>query len=384
MYRANFEGLEVSDKGETMQGLREVIERRVNAFGVSEPVVQVERSGEEWRLIVELAGVKDINEAIRLIGKTPQLEFREVDPAATSTAVFLPAELTGKYLKRAEVRFDPNTNQPYIAVTFNSEGAKLFEEITEKNIDRPLGIFLDGLLTQAPIVQEKISGGEAVITGQFTPTEARARVRDLNAGALPVPIKPIAQQTVGPSLGQESLAKSIQAGIYGFLAVALFMIFWYRLPGILAVIALLFYTVIVLAIFKLTPVTLTVAGVAGFVLSMGMAVDANVLIFERLKEEIRAGKTLAEAIREGFGRAWTSIRDSNVSSLITSAILYWMGTSVVQGFALTLSIGILVSMFSAVWITRTLLLAVMTKKLQPLKVLFMSGISWRTHNTLTH
>lgn len=375
VYQANFESVDVPDKAEAMKGLRDIIERRVNAFGVSEPVVQVEKSGADWRLIVELAGVKDINEAIRQIGKTPQLEFRELDPNSTSTAVFLPAELTGKYLKRAEVRFDPNTNQPYISVTFNQEGAQKFAELTTRNIGKPIGIFLDGELTQAPIVQEKITGGEAVISGQFSPEEVKARVRDLNSGALPVPINLISQQTVGASLGEESLARSMFAGIIGFLAVAVFMVVWYRLPGFVAVTALLFYATVVLSIFKLIPVTLTVAGIAGFILSIGMAVDANVLIFERLKEELAGGKGLEEAFKEGFGRAWTSIRDSNASSLITSAILYWMGTSVVQGFALTLSIGILVSMFSAISVTRTLLIAVMTKQLSGWKFLFLSGTS---------
>lgn len=361
VYQADFSKLNVDDKAEAMQGLRDVIERRVNAFGVSEPLIQVNHVGDNWRLIVELAGIKDIKEAIRIIGQTPQLEFRETVPTSTSTLTFLPAELTGKYLKHAEVDFDKNTNAPYIAVEFNDEGAKLFEDITARNVGKPIGIFLDGELTQAPVVQEKITGGKAVITGKFTLDEAKARVRDLNSGALPVPINLISQQSVEASLGFSSLYASLRAGLIGFLIVALFMVFWYRLPGVLAVFALLVYGSITLALFKLIPVTLTVAGIAGFILSIGMAVDANILIFERMKEELRRGKNLEEAIREGFVRAWTSIRDSNISSLITSAILYWLGTSVVRGFALTLALGILVSMFTALTVTRTFLYATLRR-----------------------
>lgn len=374
VYQANFEGVTVSDKSEAMEGLRDVIERRVNAFGVSEPVVQVNRKGDDWRLIVELAGVRDIQEAIRLIGKTPQLEFREVDPTSTTTTEFLPAALTGTYLQHAEVRFDQQTNQPYISVTFNSEGAKLFEELTARNVGKPLGIFLDGELTQAPTVQEKISGGEAVITGQFTLDEAKSHVRDLNSGALPVPINLISQQSVEASLGRTSLDASLKAAAVGFLLVAVFMIFFYRLPGALAVIALLIYAAINLALYKLIPVTLTVAGISGFILSLGMAVDANILIFERLKEELRRGKPLPEAVSEGFKRAWTSIRDSNVSSLITASILYYFGTSVVRGFAVTLAIGILVSMFSALTVTRIFLLATLRKRTQS-AFWYLSGLS---------
>lgn len=382
VYQADFSGVTVEDKSEAMQGLREVIERRVNAFGVAEPVIQVDRAsrllgeprpgaGGDWRLIVELAGIKDINEAIRLIGKTPELQFRET--TGTSTLEFLPAELTGKYLKRAEVQFDPNTNVPYIAVEFNDEGSKLFEQITERNVGKPVGVFLDGMLTQAPVVQEKITGGRAVITGQFTIEEARSHVRDLNSGALPVPIALISQQSVEASLGNDSLRASLRAGIIGFLIVVAFMIFWYRVPGILAVLALLVYAVLTLAIFKLIPVTLTVAGIAGFILSIGMAVDANILIFERMKEELRKGKQLPDAIQEGFLRAWTSIRDSNISSLITAGILYWLGTSVVKGFAATLAIGVLVSMFTALTVTRTLLLA--TLRGNAAKWLYLSGFA---------
>lgn len=390
LYRADFANFQDASRSEAMEGLRNVVERRVNLFGVTEPVVQVQSSGDEYRLIVELAGVKDIREAIRLIGETPFLEFKETRiPEETKNILaaqdkgesvsedpyFIPSELNGRYLKRAELQFDATTNAPLISVEFNNEGADLFEKITERNIDRPLGIYLDGVLLSAPMVREKISGGKAQITGQFTIKEARDLVRRLNAGALPVPITLVNQQIVEASLGAESLRRSLLAGLIGFLAVAVFMLVWYRLPGVIAVIALLIYTAVALSLFKLIPVTLTAAGVAGFVLSLGMAVDANILIFERMKEEIKNGKNLPQAVEEGFKRAWTSIRDSNVSSLITAAILYWLGTSVVKGFALTLGVGIIVSMFSAISVSRTFLLAVMSNSMERRRGLFLSGIT---------
>lgn len=391
VYQADLSNISTPDYVSSMEAVRDVIERRVNLFGVSEPLVQVERSGSNWRLIVELAGIKDINAAIRLIGETPYLEFKEQrdageteliledqrknGPRQGEDAFFKPTPLTGRHVKKAVLDFDQTTFQPQIALELTDEGAKIFAELTRRNVGKQLAIYLDGAPISAPVVQEEITGGKAQITGNFTPQSAKEFVGRLNSGALPVPVALISQQSVEASLGQAALLDSLNAGIIGFLAVAAFMILWYRLPGILAVFALLFYVALVLAIFKLIPVTLTVAGIAGFILSMGMAVDANVLIFERLKEELRQGHTLEEAIREGFSRAWTSIRDSNASSLITSAILYWLGTSVVRGFALTLSIGILVSMFSAIWVTRTLLIAATTRQLQNWRFLFMSGIS---------
>lgn len=391
IYRADLSHISTSEWSDSMEALRDVIERRVNLFGVSEPIVQVERSRDEWRLIVELAGVRDVGLAIQMIGATPFLEFREERPEkereeildrlrkgstdATEDPYFQPTPLTGRYLKKAVLNFDQTTFKPQIGLELNEEGAKIFAELTKKNLGKQLAIYLDGAPISAPVVREEISGGKAEISGNFTPQSAKELVGRLNAGALPVPIELVAQQSVEASLGKASLDKSLYAGLLGFLAVAIFMIFWYRLPGFMAVTSLLLYVGIVLAIFKMLPVTLTVAGIAGFVLSVGMAVDANVLIFERMKEELRAGKSLEEAIKQGFGRAWTSIRDSNVSSLITSAILYWLGTSVVKGFALTLGIGILVSMFSAISVTRTLLITVMTERLKSLRVLFLSGIN---------
>ena len=394
VYRADASAIASGERQDAMAALRDVIERRVNLFGVAEPVVQVERSGSasegEWRLIVELAGVKDIGAAIRLIGETPYLEFKEERTPEEREKIieaqtrgeqlnenpdFMPTALTGRFVKGASLDFDETTFQPLVVLELTDEGSKIFADLTKRNIGKQVAIFLDGAPISAPVVQGEITGGRAQISGNFTPASAKELAGRLNAGALPVPIALIAQQSVEAGLGEESLKESIQAAIIGFAAVAGFMILWYRLPGVLAVFALIIYISIVIAIFKLVPVTLTVAGIAGFVLSIGMAVDANVLIFERMREELRKGRGLEEAIRDGFGRAWTSIRDSNVSSLITSAILYWLGTSVVQGFALTLGIGILASMLSAIGITRTLLVAVRTPRLEKAGALFLSGFS---------
>lgn len=385
VYRADISNISEAEVSESMQGLRDIIERRVNAFGVAEPVVQVEESSGEERLIVELAGIRDINEAIRLIGETPFLEFKTERPEAERTAIleaqakgerlledayFIPSPLTGKYLQRAELAFDQTTYKAIVNLVFNDEGAKIFEQLTEQNVGKQLAIYLDGMPISAPVVNQKIVGGNAQITGNFSAEEARQLVRRLNSGALPVPITLISQQSVEASLGKVELERSLLAGMYGLLAVALFMILWYRLPGVMAVLALLVYTAILLAIFKLVPVTLTAAGVAGFILSIGMAVDANILIFERFKEEMKAGRSMSGSIEEGFDRAWTSIRDSNVSSLITATILYWFGTSLIKGFALTLGLGVIISMFSAITITRTFLRALKLKESKTVRFLF--------------
>ncbi len=394
----------VSDKAEAMQGLRDVIEKRVNLFGVSEPVVEIQ--GQD-RLVVELPGVKDVKQAIDMIGQTPYLEFDEERDQAESQKIldkikeaqdaqskgqditkikdwelalqnpyFKPTELTGKYLSKATVIFDQTTYKPQIQLQFNSDGAKIFEAITARNIKKPIAIFLDGTSIvdttgdgkidngdlYAPIVQDKITGGTAVITGNLSATTANEIARRLNSGALPVKIgSPISQETVGPTLGSVSLQKSLWAGVYGLIAVILFMIVFYRLPGFLASIALLVYIALTLSLFKLIPVTLTLAGIGGFILSIGMAVDANILIFARMREEIKQGKDLSLAIKEGFARAWLSIRDSNINSLIVCAILFIFSTSFIKGFALTLSLGILVSLFSAIFITRILLMVFLGK-----------------------
>ncbi len=263
--------------------------------------------------------------------------------------------LGGKQLKRAAVEFDPNTGEPLVNLQFDDEGAKLFADITKKNVGKPLAIFLDNQPISIPTVNTVIEGGSAVITGNFTIPEAKTLAQRLNAGALPVPITLLSQQLVGASLGAESISKSLYAGIAGLLAIIVFMVVLYRLPGFLASLSLLLYTAVLMAIFKAWPITLTFAGISGVLLSIGMAVDANILIFERMKEELRWGRALDDAMREGFSRAWTSIRDSNLSSLITCVILYSFSSSNIRGFAVTLAIGIFVSLFSAITVTRTLL-----------------------------
>lgn len=485
-YEADMSQVPSADQANALAGVRDVIERRVNAFGVSEPLVQTSSSGGHSRVIVELAGIKDVNKAIQQIGETPILEFKEqsnapsraltadeqkqlatfnadalkkandVDAkalasAASSTAFadlakqfsddtgsktaggdlgyfststmvkefadavsnmkvgditkspvktiygyhiikktgekdvdqngtkvheisashilirtktetdIVPIEqwkdtgLTGKQLKHASVQFDQQSGAPLVGIQFNSEGTDLFAKLTEANVGKPIAIFLDGSVISAPTVQQKIVGGEATITGNFTVAEAKTLSQRLNAGALPVPITLLSQNTVGATLGEVSLTQSLFAGLIGFLAVALFMIIFYRFPGVIATLALVIYTAIALALFKTVNVTMTLAGIAGFILSIGMAVDANILIFERMKEEIRRGRPIGSAVDEGFKRAWNSIRDSNMSSLITCAILYWFGSSIVRGFAFTLALGIFVSLFSAITITRTFL-----------------------------
>ncbi len=364
VYEGDLKDIPSEAQRDAMASARDVIERRVNAFGVSEPLVQVSGAN---RIIVELPGVKDINQAIALIGQTPFLEFREENPNPTSTvdasgqvtldasSAFKPTGLSGKQFKRATLEFDQRTGVPQISLQFDAEGTKLFADITSRNIGKRVAIFLDGQILSAPTVQSAITDGKAVINGQFTVAEAKELVTRLNSGALPVPIKLISQQNVGASLGIQSVQKSVAAGLIGFAIVALFMIIYYRLPGVLAVLALTIYTFLSLAIFKLFGITLTLAGIAGFILSIGMAVDANILIFERMKEELRKGKTLQQAVEDGFNRAWLSVRDSNTSSLITTFILAYFGSSIIRGFAITLALGIIVSMFTAITVTRTFL-----------------------------
>jgi len=398
VYQTDISKVDPFDVRDSMNTLQDVIERRVNLFGVSEPVVQIEEKGafkkvedRNYRLIVELPGVTDINQAVSMIGKTPLLEFKTERPEGTEKEAiikalqeaqavieaggspqitslllqdpyFLPTELTGRYLERAQLTFDQNTSEPQVSLVFNKEGSDLFAEITKENIGKVVAIYLDGNPISTPVVRSEITGGRAEISGGFTPEEARELVRNLNFGALPVPIELLTTQTIGASLGEQAAVDGVQAGILGLIAVAIFMFIWYRLPGILAIISLGIYLAMMLALFKLIPVTLTAAGITGFILSIGMAVDANILIFERTKEELRAGRNTREAIREGFARAWLSIRDANISSIITAVILFWFGTSLIKGFALTFGLGVLISMISAITVTRTFLLAVSKEK----------------------
>lgn len=393
VYRADTGKLQAADINDSLETLREVIERRVNSFGVSEPVVQTQQGGAlgggEHRLIVELPGVTDIDEAVRLIGQTPLLEFKLVKKefennyttpeGTTDPKAFEDTGLTGAYLTRASLQFGNNTRalaEATVRVDFNAEGTKLFADITKDNVGRLLAIFLDGKLVSAPVIREKIPNGTAVISGQFTPEAARELVRNLNLGALPVPITLASTQTIGATLGDEALQAGVIAGIVGFIILMVFMILWYRLPGVVAVVALVLYMLLMLALFKLIPVVLTAAGIAGFILSVGLAVDANILIAERLKEELAAGKKAEAAIREGFARAWLAIRDSNIAHIIAAVILFWFGTSLIKGFALVFGLGVVVSMLSAITISRTFLLALGVDAEKPLgRFLLRSGLS---------
>jgi protein-export membrane protein SecD len=474
-YKADVSQIDPAKISDALQGAQDVIERRVNAFGVGEPLVQTAKSGNDYRVIVELPGVKDIEQAKQQIKETPLLEFKTegVDPqtqqmfdqlnqqsaqkaqqildqikgganfedlakqdnqdpaskdkggdlgfikkpsiygtpfddvvfggtmqpgqvypnlvqtdygweiikfvASQGEGDSLQAHvehiligkqspemypqykykstgLTGKNLKNATVTFQSQgVGSPQISLQFDDEGTKLFDQLTKDNIGKTIGIFLDGQLIEAPTVQTEIPSGQAVITGSFTLQQAKDLVQKLNTGALPLPLTLVSQQSVEATLGMDSLHKSLVAGVIGLVAVMLFMLFFYRFLGLVSALALLIYTALMVSIFKLTGITLTLSGIAGFVLSIGMAVDANILIFERTKEEIRNGRSIPSALDEGFKRAWTSIKDGNISSLLTAGILYLMGTGFVKGFAASLFLGVVVSMFTAVVITRTML-----------------------------
>lgn len=361
VYKIDISGVPSDQQDSVLNGLRDVIEKRVNNFGVAEPQVFLSKAGNDNQLVVELAGIKNVSDAVKEIGATPFLDFRTVEQAtstaasATSTIRFFPTTLTGRYVTGAQLSFDPTTNAPQVDITFNSDGAKIFEQLTAANVGKPLAIFLDNNLIEMPTVQQAIAGGKAQITGRFTVDEARTLVERFNAGALPAPITLIDQSTTSPALGANSLRYAVLAGLIGTLLVLLFMIIYYRSLGVFAGVALLIYIALTLAVFKLVPITLTLAGLAGFILTIGMAVDANILVFERVKEEMKRGLSRPVAMHEGFRQAWPSIRDSNSSTIITAIILYYFTTSFVRGFALTLFIGVVLSMFTAITATRLML-----------------------------
>lgn len=390
-YEADVSDVDPLDVPALMEVLRTVIEERINAFGVSEPVVYVEKSSFvsdtiEHRLVVELPGVTKVEDAVAEIGRTPLLEFKLVNEEALAAQQQLQAQassgalinvtgingekvsayedtgLTGRYLESAQLQFAGGSsgqlaNEPVVAITFNTEGAALFADITRDHVGESLAIFLDGQLLSAPRINETIVGGTAIISGNFNPDEARALAQNLSFGALPVPIELASTQTIDATLGAGVINESLKAGAVGLLAIMLFMTLWYRLPGFVASIALVCYVLMSLAIFMYIPVTITAAGIAGFILSLGMAVDANVLVFERMKEEWRAGRSSHEAALIGFSRAWSAIRDSNVTGLLSAVILFWFGTALIKGFAFVLGIGIIVAVVSAITLTRTFLLA---------------------------
>jgi len=480
-YKADLSQITSDQQNEAMQAVQDVIERRVNAFGVAEPIIYTAKIADENRLVVEMPGVKDVQEAKSLIKETPFLEFREesetqaqqipqdiidqannqklqnaqgvlerakqgedfgalakefsedtgskdnggdlgfaekgmfvpefeealfspdlrageIYPSLIETqfgwhiikkieqrgegdslevhgahilfakttqpenqTTFVPTELTGKNLKSAVVEFqNQGLSEPQVGLKFDSDGAKLFADITKRNVGKQVAIYLDGEVINAPVVQTEITNGEAVITGNFTLDKAKQLVRRLNEGALPVPIELVSQQSVEASLGQAALNTSIKAGIIGLIVVIIFMIIYYRFLGLVAAVSLIIYAALMISIFKLSnfspwPITFTLSGIAGFILSIGMAVDANILIFERIKEELANERGLSGSVKEGFKRAWPSIRDGNYSTILTSLILVGVGTGFVKGFAVILIIGVLVSMFTAIVLTRSLL-----------------------------
>jgi protein-export membrane protein SecD len=374
-YNADTSKLPAAQVSDSMSALQQVIERRVNAFGVGEPVVETAQGGilgqGGQQLIVELPGVTDVNQAEAMIGQTPLLEFELVkqgyeasttNPDGTpNMAAFQDTGLGGQYLSSATLQFGDGSSAlsttPTVVITFNSQGSALFSKITDQNVGRELAIFLDGQVLSTPVIQQKIDNGSAVISGNFTADSAKELADNLSLGALPVPITLASAQSVGATLGAQATHAGVVAGIVGFLLLSIFLVLWYRLPGIVAVVSLLIYCVLMLALFKLIPVVLTAAGIAGFILSVGLAVDANILIAERMKEELADGKKTGVAIRDGFARAWLAIRDSNTAHIIVAVILFWIGTDVVKGFALVFGLGVIVSLLSAITISRTFLMA---------------------------
>ncbi len=366
-----------------MEQVRRIVENRIDALGALEPVVQLQG---EQRLIVELPGLDDPESAVELIRETAQLEFVEVpgfvmpdtpitttyaveqgraevedengEPSAGDDVVY-ETIMTGEILRTADVQFDPTTGSPLVTFTLTPEGARAFGEYTRQHVGGFLAIVLDGVVISAPRIERAITGGEGVITGDFTLEEATRLSTQLRYGALPIPLTVESTSTIGPTLGQISVEQSIRAGLIGIGVVLLFMLVYYRLPGIAAALALVVFALLNLALYKLIPVTMTLPAITGFLISVGTAVDGNILIFERLKEELRRGRRLDRAIEAGFDRAWTSIRDSNLSTLIIAGVLYAFGASFgagsVRGFAVTLALGLVLNLFTAVTVTRTFL-----------------------------
>ena len=371
VFEADTTKIKKEDLEDALNSARDIIEKRVNFFGVSEPQIQTLKSQGKYRISVDLPGITDVSSAIKLIGQTAQLSFKEETPAkdqkeATQTPIFLrltkDTELTGKHIKKAQLTFDNQTGKPQVALIFTDEGGKLFAKITERNVGKPVAIYLDQFLLSAPVVQQKIEGGNAVITGNFTVDEAKKLAIAINSGALPLPIKLVEQKNIGPTLGASEVRKSLYAGVVGLFLVILFMVLYYGKLGAIASLALLIYGALSLAIFRAIPVVLTLPGLAGFILSIGMAVDSNILIFERMKEELRKGKSFEVAFNLGFGRAIDAIKDANITTLTVAFILFnplnWEFLpqfGVVRGFALTLGIGVATSLFTGVVITKRLI-----------------------------
>ena len=368
--KADMSQIAEEDRDTAIESAREVILRRVDLFGINEPTVTTSKTADEHRLLVDLPGVSDPNQALQLVGTTAQLDFRLrnpdlATPEATNSAVaffnqFQQTTLTGKQLKRATVQFDPQTNEPVIALEFDEEGREIFAAITQDNVGEVLAIFLDNYPLAMPRINTPILDGRAVMTGGFDLEGAKQTAIQLNAGALPIPIEIIEQRQLGASLGQAAVEKSVRAGLIGVGLVMAFMIMLYGWNGLIADFALVIYGILTVAIYKVMGVTLTLPGIAGMLLTIGMAVDANILIFERMKEELRLDKPWKRAMELGFGRAWDSIKDANIATIMTALVLInpldfsFLNTSgMVRGFGITLLIGVLISLFTGVVVTRT-------------------------------
>lgn len=368
LLKADMADIGSGDRTTALDSAREVIQRRVDLFGVSEPVVQTSITGEEYRLLVELPGIEDTDQALELVGKTAQLDFRlegTRSAEATQSAVafinsFEKTNLTGRQLKRSVVSFDEQTGEPVISMEFDSEGREMFAQITQDHTGEVLAIFIDELPISTPVISTPILDGRAIMSGSFSLEEAKQLTTQLNAGALPVPIEVIEQRQIGASLGERSIQQSVRAGLIGLGLVMLFMILYYGVKGVVASLALVVYAAITLTTYKVLSITLTLPGIAGLILSIGMAVDANILIFERMKEELRSGKDFERALELGFGRAWDSIKDANLATIMTSLVLinplnfsFLNSSGLVKGFGITLLIGVLISLFTGVVVTRT-------------------------------
>lgn len=377
--RADMSEVAASDRDSALESAREVIERRVNFLGVSEPNIVPVKTQDEYRIVVEIPGVEDINTALNLVGRTAQINFRQLKPEVPwdgtqfqdyyyNPEVWENTGVTGRDLRGSNVVFanggvgsaDLNGTAPRIQMLFSTEGRDKFSTAAKANINKPLGIFLDDdpIPLSMPVVSDEFADGvfqDPVITGNFSIEEANNLTLQIRAGALPVSVEVLQQEKVGASLGDAAISASFRAGLIGFIIILVFMVLLYGRAGLIADMALILYALLVLSVFKVIPVVLTLPGIAGFLLSIGMAVDANILIFERVREELKAGKPRSIATKLGFENAWSSIRDSNLSSLITAVILFYMGSGPVKGFALTLFVGITISLFTAVFVVRNLL-----------------------------
>ncbi len=377
-YDADISKLAKADVSDSMNALKETLSKRLNPFGTSEVSITIEdeslfseNKNSTKRVIIQIPGESNPDEAKKKIGKLPIMEFKmlrkKVDKDGKVASEWENTKLTGANIETANLVFDNQTSEPVTQVKFNEEGKNIFADLTKNNIGEVIGIFLDGRLISDPVIRSSIPGGTTIISfgsesEQKKLEEAKDLAKNLKYGALPVSLTPVSSNVISASLGKDILEKGLVAGFWGLITVMLFLILFYRASGVLASIALISYTILTLSLFKLFGFVFTAAGIAGFIISIGMAVDANVLIFEMVKDELRSGSKILEAVKNGFSRAWLSIRDGNISSILTAIILFYMTTSLVQGFALTFGFGVLISMFSAIVLTRTFLLSIVGKK----------------------